>query len=57
VPVLKIQTTTPNEAPRETMFMTIALMGRTTEPNARNSSTAVTTAIQRYRQRRPEPVQ
>ena len=40
-PSWKIQTITPNVADRDSTFITIALSGSTTEPNARNSSTNV----------------
>ena len=50
-PSWKIQTTTPNDAPIEMTFISIALIGSTTEPKARNSSRnviapAISSAIQ-----------
>ena len=41
-PSWKIQTSAPNDAASDSTFITIALTGSTTEPNARNSSTSVT---------------
>ena len=41
-PSAKIQVTTPNDAVIENRFITIALTGSTSEPNARNSSTSIT---------------
>ena len=43
-PSWKIQTTTPYMADSDSTFITIALTGSTTEPNARNSSTNVASA-------------
>ena len=40
-PSWKIHTSAPNEAPSDSTFMSTALTGSTTEPNARNSSTNV----------------
>ena len=40
-PSWKIHTMAPNAAASDAAFITIALTGRTTEPNARNSSTNV----------------
>src|ERR1700731_4126620 len=42
-PHWKIHTTTPNVAPSDSTFITIAFRGRTTDPKARNSSTNVDT--------------
>src|SRR5207247_9578422 len=44
-PHWKIHTTTPNVADSDSTFITIAFSGRTTEPNARNSSTNVLTPV------------
>ena len=43
-PHWKIHTTTPNVADSDSTFITIALTGSTTDPNARNSSTNVASA-------------
>ena len=40
-PSWKIQVTTPNIAPSDKMFIMIASTGRTSDPNARNSSANV----------------
>ena len=44
-PSWKIQTTTPNDAPIDTRFITTALTGSSTDPNARNNRTRVTVAM------------
>ena len=44
-PSAKIQVITPNEALIESRFITIAFNGSTSDPNARNSSTSITTAM------------
>ena len=55
-PSWKIHTTTPNVADSDSTFITIALTGSTTEPNARNSSTNVASADdQRHPRQRPRP--
>ena len=44
-PSAKIQVITPNDALIESRFTRIAFTGSTSEPNARNSSTSITTAM------------
>jgi len=46
-PHWKTQTITPNVAESESTFITIALTGSTTEPNARNSRMNVASAVSR----------
>ncbi len=54
-PHWKIHTTTPNVAPSDSTFITIAFSGRTTEPKARNSSTNVDTQTSSAIHGRTEP--
>ncbi|WP_207232299.1 hypothetical protein [Micromonospora kangleipakensis] len=44
-PSWKIQTTTPNEAPMESRFISTGLTGSNTEPKARKSSSRVAPAL------------
>ena len=43
LPSLKIQVTMPKDAVIDNAFISTALTGSTSEPNARNSSTSITT--------------